>query len=111
MRSQPTGKAMSLHPYNIAALAGQHRRDLIGHPETPRRPRATRSSCAAPARHAASLTKIIQPKITARPTVPASAPVALKPHSIGSAREPDGARSTSATTSKALEEDHEKLHA
>jgi hypothetical protein len=57
---------MSLHSYNIAALAGQHRRDLIGRAGTYRRTRATRSSCAAPARHAASLTKSIQPKITAR---------------------------------------------
>jgi hypothetical protein len=69
---------MSLHPYDIAALAGQHRRDLIGHAQTHRRARATRSSCAAPARHATSLTKIIQPKITARRTVAASAPRGAK---------------------------------
>jgi hypothetical protein len=65
---------MSLHSYHIAALAGQHRRDVTGHAETYRRARAARSSRAAPARHAASLTNIIQRKITARPAVPASAP-------------------------------------
>ena len=69
---------MPLHSYNIAALAGQHRRDLIGHAGMYRWVRATRSSCAAPARHATSLTKIIQPKITARRTVPASAPRGAK---------------------------------
>ena len=69
---------MSLHSYGIAALAGQHRRDLIGHAGMYRRARATRSSCAAPARHAASPTESIQPKITARRTVPASAPRGAK---------------------------------
>jgi hypothetical protein len=102
---------MSLQPYDIAALAGQYRRDLIGHAEMYRRARATRSSCTAPARHATSLTKIIQRKITARRTILHLLPVALKPHSIGSARESAEPRSTSATTSKAPEEDHEKLHA
>jgi hypothetical protein len=84
---------MSLHSSNIAALAGQHRRDLIGHAETHRRVRVTRGSCPAPARHAASLTKIIQPKIMARRTVPASAPRGAKAASIGPAREPAGALS------------------
>lgn len=69
---------MSLHSYNVAALAGRHCRDVIGHAETHRRARATSSSCAAPARHATSLMKVIHPKITAQRTVPASAPRGAK---------------------------------
>ena|SRR5437773_1892169 len=102
---------MPLHSYNIAALAGQHRGDVIGGAGMYRRARATRSSCAAPARHATSFTTIIQRKSRRGGRSPHLLPTALKPQSIGSAREPTGARSTSVTTSKAPEEDHEKLHA
>lgn len=57
-----------MSPYSCltAALAEQHRRDLTGRADMYRRARAARSSCAVPERHAASLMKIIQRKITAR---------------------------------------------